>query len=496
MRNGDGWHGVYDRTKSCITRLGSMLDFYSVKPYYMILLEYTGDGNFKTEIFDHDVVEINYPLRPIGFKKPQLCGSNTLIGEEGIEQSTTIDIEKMASKFFYNAQSNSKVTYDVTIETEHLSKSDMIQVFRNEGVSKLGLNDEMSWMELSMWGGKWVINLKWENGILFFKEDWKVFTKVVNLREGDILVFARCSHLQRFKVYFLGNKYSTDFQSKGVAGRNSKMKCLKMVGDDMLEGTDLELPRKFISTMAGFLRNQVKLIVGDGNEYPVSFCCVSNSLYGLKDFFSAYTVTANFFISFSYVGESTLYVTIYSPSCMDICNGIPKKLLLKDVRKMLGEKPNLVCYSTDESSDDSSDDSSSGDASQSSDDSSLHSVAHNTDHSHHTEKRARTMQRNCGYSGNGTSFTVTLLKSHVDQRGHGVYFPRHMNTIYRTWKKATFLTLYYGQGRWEVALLGNKKNCRFGLGWNDFTFDNKFVIGNKLQFVYDGNCVLKVFLLE
>lgn len=69
-----------------------------------------------------------------------------------------------------------------------------------EGTSKLRLHSEIRWIELSLEKSKWIITLIWRNGRLYFNEDWIKFTKALNLREGDICVLSRSTHLQKFNV--------------------------------------------------------------------------------------------------------------------------------------------------------------------------------------------------------------------------------------------------------------------------------------------------------
>lgn len=128
MRNGDAQCAVFHRNNGCIVNLGAMVDFYGIKPYNVILLEYNGDGNFKTEIFNDDAVEINYPVRTIPLKKQRFSGPTGIMTDKVTGGFSNIELEKMSAKFFYNILSNSMVSYDVLIQKEHLQKGDMIQV--------------------------------------------------------------------------------------------------------------------------------------------------------------------------------------------------------------------------------------------------------------------------------------------------------------------------------------------------------------------------------
>lgn len=85
-----------------------------------------------------------------------------------------------------------------------------------EAVSKLRLNAEMSWIELGFGNLHWLIQLKWENGILFFNKEWFELTETVNLREGDICVIARSSHFQKLKLAILENSQRAEVNSNGI----------------------------------------------------------------------------------------------------------------------------------------------------------------------------------------------------------------------------------------------------------------------------------------
>lgn len=83
------------------------------------------------------------------------------------------------------------------------------------------------------------------------------------------------------------------------------------------------------------LHNSLTLLMGDGKEYQANYCRMSNLIYGLKDLFSEYKVTASFFIFFHYLGQSRFYITLFSPLRLDICNGNPNKLPLQQVDKLV-----------------------------------------------------------------------------------------------------------------------------------------------------------------
>lgn len=101
------------------------MDFYRVQPYNIILLQYNGDGNFNIEIFNHEAVEIDYPLRPVAVKKPRLTEEMSNIEPRVY---STVEVDKMWSRFYYNALSNSGVSCNLLIQKRYLKLSNKLEV--------------------------------------------------------------------------------------------------------------------------------------------------------------------------------------------------------------------------------------------------------------------------------------------------------------------------------------------------------------------------------
>lgn len=70
--------------------------------------------------------------------------------------------------------------------------------------------------------------------------------------------------------------------------------------------------------------------------------------------------------------------------------------------------------------------------------------------------------------------------------------PHSMWPLCKTWRKRTMVTLSLGEMEWHVEVLRSKNVFRFGIGWNDFTFDNKFEAGQVLLFQFVGNLNFQV----
>lgn len=84
-----------------------------------------------------------------------------------------------------------------------------------EGISKLRLHDEMSWIEFVLDTSKWVIQLKWQNGQLLFYKEWINLSKLLNLKEGDKFVLVRGINFQQIKVAILEKIDGSKSNEKG-----------------------------------------------------------------------------------------------------------------------------------------------------------------------------------------------------------------------------------------------------------------------------------------
>lgn len=60
--NGDIWCGRYYKYSFYVDGVHRLMNYYNVKPYFMVRFEYFGDANFSIQIFNEYAVEIDYPL--------------------------------------------------------------------------------------------------------------------------------------------------------------------------------------------------------------------------------------------------------------------------------------------------------------------------------------------------------------------------------------------------------------------------------------------------
>lgn len=68
---------------------------------------------------------------------------------------------------------------------------------------KIGLDENMTWLELKLMKYKLKIGLIWTDGYVMFDKVWNDFTKVMKLTEGDVCVFRYTKEYQKFKVVVL-----------------------------------------------------------------------------------------------------------------------------------------------------------------------------------------------------------------------------------------------------------------------------------------------------
>ncbi|KAK1378564.1 hypothetical protein POM88_025308 [Heracleum sosnowskyi] len=85
------------------------------------------------------------------------------------------------------------------------------------------------------------------------------------------------------------------------------------------------------------------------------------------------------------------------------------------------------------------------------------------------------------------SFRVVLKASHVEKKSRGVYIAKNLWSIYKHWGKRTSITLSFGAEQWTVEALRNNRDCRFGIGWDDFIEDNNLSADDVLYFEYVGH---------
>ncbi|WOG92978.1 hypothetical protein DCAR_0312256 [Daucus carota subsp. sativus] len=264
--------------------------------------------------------------------------------------------------------------------------------------------------------------------------------------------------LQIFNQYAIETHYSTPPENvdKDVVALNDSSSHF----DTMLELSEYEKDKLhacwFLNAYTTFTAEYI-FVITDEHLQPTEwtlfngyFTAAGNLLYGLKNLMTTYGVKEEYVMFFEFVGISFFYVTIYNEEGEEIFNKLAEKLMLRTLVEGIKVPENIV-HEPD-----------------------VTARADNEDF--HARERKRKRREAVDL----TSFLVTLLKSHVDQHGHGMYLPRYLIPIFRSWNKSTEIKLVMKGKTWTVAVLRRNKTCRFGVGWNLFTLQNKLRVGEKL----------------
>ena len=74
------------------------------------------------------------------------------------------------------------------------------QVLSRDACAELDLDAKIEWLEFGFKKFMWRIDLKWEDGNLFFDRQWNTFAKAGKLAVGDKLMLMRDKHWQIFEV--------------------------------------------------------------------------------------------------------------------------------------------------------------------------------------------------------------------------------------------------------------------------------------------------------
>lgn len=102
-----------------------MMDFYSVKPFYFVLIHYLGGPDFELEIFSPFAVEIYYPNRRVGNEEATVPKSGVRKWEEEYDY---VEVDKNGANLYFNAVNISHDGYEFVIERNHLQISEEYHV--------------------------------------------------------------------------------------------------------------------------------------------------------------------------------------------------------------------------------------------------------------------------------------------------------------------------------------------------------------------------------
>lgn len=108
------WHGRISKDRLFIEGLKALMDYYLVKPYHFVQLQYDGFKKFKMHIFNPYAIEINYHVEHRINHYASLC--------------TDLEVERLAIDFNLNLVGNIVLCSSLVLEAKHLNGDDSVVV--------------------------------------------------------------------------------------------------------------------------------------------------------------------------------------------------------------------------------------------------------------------------------------------------------------------------------------------------------------------------------
>lgn len=123
------WKGTFSAQTDSIIDLEQMMQYYGIKPYYMILFNYVGSATFKVQIFNEYAVEIRYPYESFkSHKRVETRRDRVLVENIGL-QCTKIEVAKIRSTLSFNANANFLGVYEYEVLKSDLALEYKYEVF-------------------------------------------------------------------------------------------------------------------------------------------------------------------------------------------------------------------------------------------------------------------------------------------------------------------------------------------------------------------------------
>ena len=114
------WNGIYRKDRQWVEGVEKLMNFYSIKPYNLILFDYIGGPSFNLKIFNSYGVEINYNTVKVSEISTDLGGS--------LPNFSEIEIDKLGGTLSYNVYHSGRSICEVVIGRKHLRKSEVYKV--------------------------------------------------------------------------------------------------------------------------------------------------------------------------------------------------------------------------------------------------------------------------------------------------------------------------------------------------------------------------------
>ncbi|WOH11399.1 hypothetical protein DCAR_0830884 [Daucus carota subsp. sativus] len=413
----------------------------------------------KEEIYNPYAVEINYSI------PPKIASSSSEGGN--VLDVSDIEIDKLCGNFCYNAYNNWHGLFDLVLRQKHLRKRDHYKIFKRKACQKLCIFESMDWVKLCFKNLTWIVKLKWMDGKVYLDRKWYSFAKAGNLKKRDTIVFQMTGNSQKFEVSVFESDILKNCNTSGIGHRTGVMSWFKMINENVLSSGQMEITRVVMQSSGAIFHEKVNLIMGGAETVIVEFCAVRNFLTGMSKLIQQYHVEEDDVLVFRYVSPSTFSVGFFKSSGMAFNYNMETTIVSTTMNNV--QEPEVILIS----------------------DSSVEMVEEavlNLDN----EEEDNNMDFGAGDIEDNVFFQVTLKRSHVDEKYHGVYLPKTLYSTFNSWSRGTTIRLICGDNVYYVAALRNQKICRLGRGWTEFTIGNEFEEGQILQFIYVADKTFQV----
>ncbi|WOH00705.1 hypothetical protein DCAR_0520079 [Daucus carota subsp. sativus] len=459
------WNALFRKDRSWIEGLEKMMIFYCIKPYYMLIFEYVGGPSFNLEIYNPYGVEINYWISP--------KSDEALAADRSFFEFSDLEIDKLCGTLSHNVYNNGSGLYDLLVNQNHLRKKEYYKILKRKACRKLGLDETMEKLKLCLKNLVCKLKLIWNHGKVYFDRKWYALAKAWKLKEGDTVVFQMTGKKQKFEICVYDNDILSKCNTSGRGKKTGVMNWFKFVNESFLRGGQMEIPRVFMQSGSASFSEKVELITRDGESSYAEFCPRRNFLTGMRDFLRRYAVDENDVIVFQYVKASTFAVSLFKFSGMEFKYNCESTIQSTTVNNV--PQPDIILIS--DSSVDIADDG-------------MEEIG-NEDPENNLEADFEEVE-----DINIVSFQVTLKRSHVDKKCHGVYLPKLLYSAFKSWRSGTNIRLLSGDDVYNVSVLRSNRQYRLGSGWTDFTVGNEFEEGQTIQMDYVHEKTFRVTLLE
>ncbi|KAK1402386.1 hypothetical protein POM88_001991 [Heracleum sosnowskyi] len=247
-----------------IEGLKSMMSYYVIKPYHMVVLYYVGGAEFNVRIYTPYAVEMKYPTANYDSQSDVICSS--------------LEEEKLCSTYHFNVVHNFVGVYNLHIESE--------QFVTNKVLSGYACD-------------------KFDGDALFGKT-WFDFVEAAKIVDGDLLALYKTASPFKFKVSVFDKKTVCDeFLGGGVSVSSSYANFFKVMTSECLAKGELQLPRVFKKNYGHTLGEILHLDLGGGYSTKFKYCSVSKKIHGLIHFIGKYDIPDGYVLFFNYLGTST-----------------------------------------------------------------------------------------------------------------------------------------------------------------------------------------------